>query len=128
MQAGILEMRTEIGNARGAAEMWKREGKFRVKEKDKDKKGERKSLRKDLKKERGRKSGIEWKYAKEEEIFARRHKTWEEEGGRVSFRRCRIRWVLLERLEAWSTQNEGEVSCEIKESEAVRGTSSFKLE
>lgn len=59
MQAGISKMRAEIGNARGAAEMWKREGKFRVKEKDKDKKGERKSLRKDLKKERGGKSGIE---------------------------------------------------------------------
>lgn len=89
MQAGISEMRAEIGNARGAAEMWKREGKFRVKEKDKDKKGERKNLRKDLKKER------EGKVASNENM--RRRKKYLQEGTKRERRReAEFRFVGVE--------------------------------
>lgn len=135
-KGGILEMRGEIGNARRS---WsggnvETRGKFRVKENWREKLKKIKiKVREEFAEGFGegeRKSGIKWKYAKEE------RKKYLREGINargVSFvLSVSNSWVLLERLEELGaearTRAKWRVSSEIKESEAVRETSSFKLE
>lgn len=108
-KGGILEMRGEIGNARRS---WsggnvETRGKFRVKENWREKLKKIKiKVREEFAEGFGegeRKSGIKWKYAKEEEeIFARRHKR-----ERGEFRFVGVEFVSFARAargaRGWST-------------------------